>query len=180
MDVVMLLLVGCRIVQQTLHHLLLAHAVLSHGRSELCGAVVKHLHCYVVYGPFVHSGYVLCVVVRHTLVHLYHLRLPQSLGDLAQGTPVFRMHVPESVQSPFGDLGTFRCPGGLGGEPGHLGSRLLLHAAELLCVGCRLPTHCLPQSTLALAAPHDFGGHELHVGHGGLGGGGGSAQLHLF
>ena len=43
-----------------------------------------------------------------------------------------------------------------------------------------LSGHGVPQGSFALAAPHDFRGDKLHVGHARLGGGGGSAQLHLF
>jgi hypothetical protein len=48
MQVVVLLLVGGGVVQQALHHGLLAHSVLGHGRSELGGTRIHRLHGYVV------------------------------------------------------------------------------------------------------------------------------------
>jgi hypothetical protein len=57
--VVVLLLVGRRVVQERLHHGFLAHAVLSHGRSELSGTRIDRLHCDVVDGPFVDLCYIL-------------------------------------------------------------------------------------------------------------------------
>jgi hypothetical protein len=114
------------------------------------------------------------------LVHLHHLRLPHPLGDLAQGGPVFGVQVPQPVQSSIRELGSLRCSGGLGGEPGHLGHGLLLHPAELLRVGRGLGGHGFTQSGFALAAPLDLGGHELHVGHRGLGAVRSTTELYLF
>jgi hypothetical protein len=91
--------------------------------------------------------------------------LPHPLGDLAQGGPVLGMQVPQPFQSSIRELGSLRCSGGLGGEPGHLGHGLLLHPAELLLVCRGLGGHGLSQSGLALVAPLDLGGHELQVGH---------------
>jgi hypothetical protein len=102
------------------------------------------------------------------------------LGDLAQGGPVFCMQVPQPVQSPLGEFAPLGRVGSLSGDPGHLGHGLFLHPAELLCMSRGLGGHGVAEGTLALAAPHHFRGHELHVGHGGFGGVGGTAQLHLL
>jgi hypothetical protein len=80
-QVVVLLLMGRRIIQQALHHGLLALPVLSHRRPELGGSDVEHLHGHVVYGPLVDGGHILCVV-RHALIDLHGRRPPHPLRDL--------------------------------------------------------------------------------------------------
>jgi hypothetical protein len=177
-DVVVLLVMRGREVQQALHHGLLAHSVLSHGRSELGGSRIHRLHGDVVDGPLVDLGHVLHVI-RDALVDV-HRRPPHLLSDLAQGCPVLGMQVPEAVQRTLGKLGTLGRIGGLRGEPSHLGHGILLHSAELLLVRRGLGGHGVAESTLALAGAHDFRGHELHVGHGGFGAVRRAAQLHLL
>jgi hypothetical protein len=177
--VVVLLLVGRRVVQERLHHGLLAHSVLGHGRSELSGTRIHRLHRDVVDGPLVDVGHILHVI-RHTLIDRHGRRSPHPLGDLPQGGPVLGVQVPEPFQRSISDLGSLGRGRSLGGEPGHLGHGLLLHPAELLCMCRGLRGHCVAQGTLALAAPHDFRGYELHVGHARFGAVRRAAQLHLF
>jgi len=96
-DVVVLLLVGRRIVQERLHHGLLAHPVLGHGRSELGGTSVDRLHSDVVDGALVHGRYVLNVV-GYAVVNSHRYRLPHLLRDPAQLAPVLGVQVAEPVQ----------------------------------------------------------------------------------
>jgi hypothetical protein len=162
--VVVLLLVGRRIVQERLHHGLLAHSVLSHGRSELSGSRVHRLHRDVVDGPLVNVGDMLHIICD-TLVDRHGRRSPHPLGDLPQGGPVLSMHVPEPFQRSISDLGSLGRGRSLGGEPGHLSHGLLLHAPHLLGMCRGLGGHGFAQGALALAAPHDFRGNEFQVGH---------------
>jgi hypothetical protein len=179
-QVAVLLVVGRGQVQERLHHLLLTLPVLGHGRPELSGTVVEHLHRYVVHTPLVDGCYVLRRVVRHTLVHLHHLRPPHLLSDLPQSGPVFCVQVPQPAQRSIRDLGSLRRRGGLGRQAGHLGHGLFLHAAKLLGVCRGLGGHGFAQGALALAAPHYFGGHELQVGHARFGAARGLPQFDLF
>jgi hypothetical protein len=175
----MLLLVGRSVVQERLHHGLLAHSVLSHGRSELSGTRIHSLHRNIVDASFVYLGHILHVI-RHTLIDRHGRRSPHPLGDLPQGGPVIRVQVPQVGQRSicyFCSLGRGRS---LRGEPGHLRHGLLLHAPHLLGMCRGLGGHGVAQGTLALAAPHDFRGYELQVGHRSLGAVRRTPQLHLF
>jgi hypothetical protein len=177
-EVVVCLLVGASIIQKALHHGLLVHSPLGHGRSDLGGACIHGLHGDVVNGPFVDRRYVLHVV-RDALVD-GNWCPPHLLCNLAQSGPVLGMQVTEPFQRSICDLDSLGRVGSLRGEPSHLGHGLLLHPPELLSMHRGLGGHGVAQGPLALAAPHHLGGHELHVGHARLGAVRRAAQLHLF
>jgi len=157
---------GAGEVEQALHHRLLPHPPLGHGRSDLSRPGVHGLHGDVVDGAFVDLGHVLHVI-RDTLVDLLH-RSPHLLGDRPQGGPVLGVHVAETFHCSLGQLGSLGRVGSLGSDPGHLSGGLLLHPAELLSLHGGMGGHGLLESPLALAAAHDLGCDKLHVRHRGV------------
>jgi hypothetical protein len=166
MHMVVCLLVRASVVEQALHHRLLVHPPLGHGRSDLSRPGVHGLHGDVVDGAFVDLGHVLHIV-RDTLVDL-HRSPPHLLGDCPQGGPVLGMHVTKPVHCSLGDLGSLGRGGSLCGDPGHSRGGLLLHTSQLLSMHRGLGGHGVAQGTLALAGAHDFGGDERHVRHRGV------------